>query len=123
MVRVSGLDPECRRFESYHPYQLQFLQEAPIPTRGRQLAQKKYNAKPEQKKRRAQRNKSRRLMERKGLVHKGDGRDIDHNNHDTSDNSPGNLTVRDKSQRSDGGPGAKMVYRLLKPTKKRKVRK
>ena len=30
------------------------------------------------KKRRAQRNKARRLMEREGLVHKGDGKDVDH---------------------------------------------
>ena len=30
------------------------------------------------KKRRAQRNKARRIMEREGLVHKGDGKDVDH---------------------------------------------
>lgn len=30
------------------------------------------------KKRRAQRNKARRIMERAGLVHKGDGKDVDH---------------------------------------------
>lgn len=30
------------------------------------------------KKKRAQRNKARRMLEREGLVHKGDGLDIDH---------------------------------------------
>jgi hypothetical protein len=30
------------------------------------------------KKKRAQRNKARRMMEREGLVHKGDGKDVDH---------------------------------------------
>ena len=39
---------------------------------------KAYAARPEQKKRRAQRNKARRQAERKGLVRKGDGKDIDH---------------------------------------------
>lgn len=30
------------------------------------------------KKKRAQRNKARRIMEREGVVHKGDGKDVDH---------------------------------------------
>lgn len=30
------------------------------------------------KKKRAQRNKARRMMEKAGLVHKGDGKDVDH---------------------------------------------
>lgn len=91
-----------------------------MPTAGRQAAQKKYNAKPEQKKRRAARNKSRRMLIREGRVRKGDGKDIDHNNHNPFDNSPGNLTVRNKSQRSDGGPGAKMRGALLNPKKRKK---
>lgn len=33
---------------------------------------------PAVKKKRAQRNKARRMMEREGLVHKGDGKDVDH---------------------------------------------
>lgn len=56
----------------------------------------KYHSKPEQKKRRAQRNKSRREMERKGAVSKGDGKDVDHKNKDTSKNGS-NLRVRSKS--------------------------
>lgn len=37
-----------------------------------------YGSKPEVKKRRAQQNKARRMLEREGLVHKGDGKDVDH---------------------------------------------
>jgi hypothetical protein len=53
-------------------------------TPGRQAAQAKYNAKPEQKKRRAQRNKARRFEEKAGKVHKGDGKDVDHKNGNTA---------------------------------------
>ena len=37
-----------------------------------------YHAKPEQIKNRAQRNKARGMLEREGVVHKGDGKDVDH---------------------------------------------
>jgi hypothetical protein len=37
-----------------------------------------YDGTPAVKKRRAQRNKARRMMERAGKVHKGDGKDVDH---------------------------------------------
>lgn len=53
-------------------------------TPGRQAAQKKYNAKPEQLKRRAERNKARRQAMAKGIVRKGDGKDVDHKNGNTS---------------------------------------
>jgi hypothetical protein len=38
----------------------------------------KYTSKPEVKKKRAEQNAARREMEKKGLVHKGDGKDVDH---------------------------------------------
>lgn len=57
------------------------------------LEYKKYQGTPEQKKRRAQRNKDRRAAEREGKVHKGDGRDVDHKSYDTSDHSKGNKQV------------------------------
>ena len=38
---------------------------------------KAYNARPAQKKKRAMRNAARRELEREGLVHKGDGKDVD----------------------------------------------
>lgn len=37
-----------------------------------------YDGTPEVKKKRAQRNKARRMLEREGVVHKGDGKDVDH---------------------------------------------
>lgn len=37
-----------------------------------------YHAKPEQKKRRADRNRARRKAERRGSVRKGDNREVDH---------------------------------------------
>ena len=37
-----------------------------------------YDGTPEVKKKRAERNKARRMLEREGLVHKGDGKDVDH---------------------------------------------
>ena len=37
-----------------------------------------YDGTPAVKKKRAQRNKARRMLEREGVVHKGDGKDIDH---------------------------------------------
>lgn len=47
-------------------------------TPARQRAQAKYNAKPEQKKRRAARNKARRQMIAAGKAKKGDGKDVHH---------------------------------------------
>ena len=40
----------------------------------------------------------RRLFMRKGLVTKGDGKDIDHKNGNPRDNSPGNLQVMDRKR-------------------------
>ena len=37
-----------------------------------------YDQKPEVKKRRAARNKARAMLEREGVVQKGDGKDVDH---------------------------------------------
>jgi len=37
-----------------------------------------YHAKPEQISNRAQRNKARGMLEKEGVVHKGDGKDVDH---------------------------------------------
>lgn len=39
---------------------------------------KDFHGKPEQIKRRAQRVKARRIMEKAGAAHKGDGKDVDH---------------------------------------------
>ena len=39
---------------------------------------KNYDGTPAVKKKRAQRNKARRMLEREGVVHKGDGKDVAH---------------------------------------------
>lgn len=56
----------------------------------------KYHKRPKQKKRRAQRNKARRIMTKAGKVRKGDGKDVDHKNRNTADNRPKNLRVVSK---------------------------
>jgi hypothetical protein len=67
-------------------------------TPARQRAQKKYNAKPEQKKRRAQRNAARRKMIKAGKVRKGDGKDVAHRDNNTKNNSMVNLLVQAPSR-------------------------
>jgi len=57
-----------------------------------------YHGKPEQIKRRAQRNKSRRTLAKQGLVHKGDGKDVHHRNNNPSDQDRSNLAVISKSK-------------------------
>lgn len=37
-----------------------------------------YHSRPEQKKRRADRNRARRMAMKRGAVHKGDGKEVDH---------------------------------------------
>jgi hypothetical protein len=77
-------------------------------TAGRKAAQKKYNAKPEQKKNRAARNRARYALMKAGKVRKGDGKDVDHKNGKPRDNKRSNLQVQPKRvNRKDGGPGAK----------------
>lgn len=55
-----------------------------------------YHAKPEQVKRRASRNKARAYMVKNGRARKGDGKEVDHRNHNPLDNSPENIRMRDK---------------------------
>jgi hypothetical protein len=69
-----------------------------MATEARQRAQAKYNAKPEQKKRRAQRNAARRKMEKAGRVHKGDGKDVAHLDNNTAHNNRSNLAVQSKAK-------------------------
>ena len=63
-----------------------------------------YDGTPEVKKKRAQRNKARRIMEEAGAVHKGDGKDVDHKKPMRSGGTTtrNNLRVRSvKANRSD----------------------
>mgnify|MGYP003145412020 CR=1 FL=1 len=63
-----------------------------------------YHAKPEQKKRRAARNKARKHMENSGRVKKGDGKEVDHKNFNARDNSPSNLRVVDRKTNREKQP-------------------
>lgn len=57
-----------------------------------------YESSPEQKKHRAERNAARKIEEKKGKVHKGDGQDVDHIHHLGEGNKPSNLQVISKSK-------------------------
>jgi len=57
------------------------------------IRQRKFNSLAAQKRRRAERNHSRAIMEKEGKVSKGDGKDVDHKNHNTSDKRKSNLSV------------------------------
>lgn len=46
----------------------------------------------------ASRKQARRIMEKKGAVKKGDGKDVDHKNGNPNDNSKKNLRVTSKSK-------------------------
>ena len=50
-----------------------------------------YDGTPRVKKKRANRNKARRLMTKAGVVRKGDGKDVHHVNGNTNDNRRKNL--------------------------------
>lgn len=63
-----------------------------------------YHGTERQKKRRAARNKARRHMQKSGRVRKGDGREVDHKNYNTEDNSEGNLRVVDKKTNREKQP-------------------
>ena len=72
----------------------------------RSKQQRKYNSSPEQKKKRAMRNKARRQALKDGKVSKGDNKDIDHKKplRSGGSNSKSNQRVRDRSaNRSDNG--------------------
>lgn len=57
-----------------------------------------FHGKPEQIKRRSQRNQSRRLLAKQGLVHKGDGKDVHHVDNNTSNMNKSNLKVISRSK-------------------------
>tara|TARA_A100001201_G_C3936237_1_gene155099 strand:- start:282 stop:527 length:246 start_codon:yes stop_codon:yes gene_type:complete len=59
---------------------------------------KNYQGKPEQKKRRAQRNRVRRMMERLGKVKKGDGKDVHHKDGNPMNANKSNLKVVRRSK-------------------------
>ena len=58
----------------------------------------KFQSSAKAKAERASRNSARRFAIRKGLVHKGDGKDIDHRNSNPLDNRPSNIHVMSASE-------------------------
>lgn len=68
-----------------------------LVARNYKLEYERYQGTPEQRRRGDARKKARRLMEKKGLVRKGDGKDVDHKNGNPKDNSAKNLRVVPKS--------------------------
>lgn len=62
------------------------------------IRQRKFNSKPEQKKRRAERNASRSEMAKKHGKAAIKGKDVDHRNHKTSDKSAKNLSLMSVSK-------------------------
>lgn len=65
--------------------------------KARSVQQRKFNSRPVQKKRRAKRNKSRRMLEREGVVSKGDGKDVHHVDGNPGNSSRSNLRVTARS--------------------------
>jgi hypothetical protein len=59
-------------------------------------AEAKYEAKPEQKAKRASRGRARYALAKKGKVRLGDGLDVDHKNGNALDNNPSNWKVESK---------------------------
>jgi hypothetical protein len=57
---------------------------------------REYHSKPEQKKRRAGRNRARRIMSMLKRVKKGDGKDVHHKDGNPKNNSKKNLRVESK---------------------------
>jgi len=70
-------------------------------TAARQRAQAKYNAKPEQKKKRASRNKARRQMIAAGRAKKGDGKDVGHANGNALDDRKDLSNYKMQSKKSN----------------------
>jgi len=55
-----------------------------------------FHSRPEEKKRNAERHKARDIMVKLGKVKKGDGKDVDHIDRNTANNSVSNLRVATK---------------------------
>lgn len=75
-----------------------------MATRNYKSEYENYHGKPEQIKKRAERVKARRMMEKTGAVTKGDGKDVDHKKplRSGGTTTKSNLRVRSKSaNRSD----------------------
>lgn len=64
---------------------------------------REYHSKPAQKKRRAARNKARRIMQREGRVKKGDGKDVGHKKSLKSGGTSARRNLTVQSRKSNRG--------------------
>lgn len=62
---------------------------------------RKYNSRPEQKKKRAKRNAARRALTKEGRVSKGDGKDVGHKKPLSKGGSNGRKNLKVQSKRSN----------------------
>lgn len=62
-----------------------------------------FHGKPEQIKRRAERVKARRIMEKTGAAHKGDGKDVDHIKPLKSGGTSAKINLRMRSVKANRG--------------------
>jgi hypothetical protein len=69
---------------------------------------------PERKKKRAMRNKARRMLTRAGLVKKGDGKDVDHRDMNAKNNKRANLRAIPASTNRRRQPKVKGPYKKHK---------
>ena len=83
-----------------------------------------YHSKSSQKKRRAGRNKARRIMVRAGKAKKGDGKDVAHKDNNPMNNSPSNLVHQSKAKnraeprKRKGDPSRRAYARIMARKKK-----
>lgn len=72
--------------------------QTPAEVKAHRKAQAKYQKSPEQVQKRENRNLARAHMEKLGKVHKGDGKDVAHENGNALDNSPTNWAVQSRKK-------------------------
>lgn len=99
----------------------------PFMTNGKRDYKKevaKYTSKPEVIKKRVEQNKARRMMEKAGKVHKGDGKDVDHRTPLSrgGKTTPGNLRVVSASSNRSfkRNPNSSVLNQISKRESKRK---
>lgn len=87
----SAKSPSSGRSRAGHTHTPRW--QTPAEVAAHRKAQSKYEATPDQIKKRGNRTQARRVLEREGKVHKGDGKDVMHVDGNALHNSPSNWKV------------------------------